>query len=126
MASLPPGRSTRTASSIALARPATSLMLWMAMLWMARLEDDDVESAVVERQVGHVCGTQFDAIGHALAVRIAQRGLLGVAGLVHAAPQVNADRTAGVQALGGPQQYRAPPAAEVQRSLAATRADLVK
>ena len=98
MASRPPGRSTRTASSSACRRPGAC-----RNVVDGQAADDHVDAVVGQRQSGHVGGVHLNAIGDVFQCRIGQRGLLRVVGLVRV-PEIDTDRTAPRQPLGRGEQ----------------------
>jgi hypothetical protein len=64
MAMWPPGRTTRTASSIAARRAALP-----GRLWNREAADDEIEGRIGKLQIGHVAGVQFDPLGDTFGLR---------------------------------------------------------
>jgi hypothetical protein len=70
----PPGRKTRSASSIAVSRRRVPLTLWIATL-----DTTTVEAVICEWEGSHVCRVQIDPIGHAFGACISSGRGCGVA-----------------------------------------------
>ena len=87
--------------------------------------DDHVDAVVIEGQVGDVGGAHLDPVGDALEFGVAQRVLLRVVGLV-GPPDVDADRSAVRQQLGGCEQDSATAAAEVEQCLIAAQPQTIE
>ena len=119
--SRPPGRSTRTASSIARcpAGPAFDVVNRHA-------GDDQIEAVSIEGQRGHIGRMQVDTVRHSLGGGVAPGRIGRIARLVFSVPEVDADRSAGRQVLGGHQQHRTTSAPHVQDPLIASQGELVE
>jgi hypothetical protein len=116
MAMWPPGRTTRTASSIAARRAALP-----GRLWNREAADDEIEGRIGKLQIGHVAGVQFDPLGDTFGVRIGQCRLHGIAGLVRP-PDVHPHSASPRHQLRGGQQDRAASATQVEHSFVAAQA----
>jgi hypothetical protein len=77
------------------------------MLWIAMLETIKSKLLSSKRQLLHVGGIQFDAVGHPLGHGIGSRALGCVARLISTPPKVHSDGPTSRQMLSGQQQHRA-------------------
>ena len=91
-----------------------------------RARHDDVEGAVVERQLAHVRGLDLDALPHPLPLRVLQRRLGAIAGEVFRLPDVDAGRAARGQSFRRADQHQPAPAADVEHALVAAPRDVVE
>ncbi len=87
------------------------LLATSAALYVVNREvgDDQIEDIGLERQLAHIGRVQFDPVGHSFGLGVAVCDLGRIARLILASPQIDPNRPAGRQMLGGEQQYGARP-----------------